>query len=61
MNKLRDSLLGLTSIPRDVKQAGEKTIEITQQSTADTNIATEANNKNVERLNEVITDNKSEI
>ena len=61
MNKLRDSLLGLTSIPKDVKQAVEKTIEKMQQSTADLNIATEANNKNVERLNEVITDKISEI
>lgn len=61
MNKLRDSLLGLTSIPKDVKLAVEKTIEKMQQSTADLNIATEANNKNVERLNEVITDKISEI
>lgn len=61
MNKLRDSLLGLTSIPKDVKQAVEKTIENMQQSTADLNTATEANNKNVERLNEVITDKISEI
>lgn len=61
MNKLRDSLHGLTSIPTDVKQAVEKTIEKMQQSTADLNTATEANNKNVERLNEVITDKISEI
>ena len=47
MNKLRDSLIGLGTIPNDVKQAVNETIDKMQKSTEDLDTATEANNKNL--------------
>lgn len=61
MNKLRDSLVGLGSIPKEVKQAVEETIGKMQQSTKDLNSATEASNKNLEKLSDVMSDKISEI
>lgn len=61
MNKLRDSLVGLGSIPKDVKQAIEETIEKMQKSTEDLNAASETNNKNIEKLNEAIDTKIAEI
>lgn len=61
MNKLRDSLVGLGSIPKDVKQAVEETIDKMQKSTADLNEASETNNKNIEKLNEAIDSKIAEI
>lgn len=61
MNKLRDSLAGLGSIPKDVKQAVEETIDKMQKSTADLNEASETNNKNLEKLNEAIDSKIAEI
>lgn len=54
MNKLRDSLVSLGSIPNDVKEAVEETIDKMQRSTADLNAATETNNRNLEKLNAAI-------
>lgn len=53
MNKLRDSLISLGSIPNDVKQAVHETIDKMQRSTDELNSATDENNKNMEKLNEV--------
>lgn len=61
MNNLRDSLIGLGSIPKDVSQAVEETIGKMQQSTADLNTATEASNKNLENLSDVMSAKISEI
>lgn len=61
LNKLRDSLISLGSIPKDVKCAVEETIGKMQKSTSDLNAATEANNKNLEKLNDVIELKISEI
>lgn len=61
MNKLRDSLVGLGSIPKDVKQAVEETIDKMQKSTADLNKASENNNKNLEKLNAAIDSKIAEI
>jgi len=61
MNKLRDSLIGLGSIPNDVKEAVKETIGKMQQSTENLNSATEASNKNLEELNEVLNKKISEI
>lgn len=61
MNKLRDSFIGLGSIPKDVRNAVEETIQKMQQSTAALNTATEANNKNIEKLNDVMSVKISEI
>lgn len=61
MNKLRDSLVGLGSIPKDVKQAVEETIDKMQKSTADLNEATEINNRNLEKLNAAIDNKIAEI
>lgn len=61
MNKLRDSFIGLGSIPKDVRNAVEETIEKMQQSTVALNTATEANNKNIEKLNDVMSVKISEI
>lgn len=61
MNKLRDSLVGLGSIPKDVKQAVEETIDKMQKSTADLNEASETNNKNLEKLNDAIDSKIAEI
>lgn len=61
MNKLRDSLIGLGSIPNDVKQAINETIDKMQKSTEDLDTATEANNKNLEKLNEFFDTKIAEI
>ena len=61
MNKLRDSLIGLGSIPNDVKQAVNETIDKMQKSTEDLDTATEANNKNLEKLNEFFDTKIAEI
>lgn len=61
MNKLRDSLIGIGTIPNDVKQAVEETIDKMQKSTADLNEASETNNKNLEKLNEAIDSKIAEI
>lgn len=58
---MRDSLVGLGSIPKDVKQAIEETIEKMQKSTEDLNAASETNNKNIEKLNEAIDTKIAEI
>lgn len=61
MNKLRDSLIGLGTIPNDVKQAVNETIDKMQKSTEDLDTATEANNKNLEKLNEFFDTKIAEI
>lgn len=54
MNKLRDSLIGLTSIPGDVKLAVSSTIDDMKKYSEELNKATEANTENIENYNRAV-------
>lgn len=54
MNKLRDSILGLSNIPKNVNDAVNSTIERMQQSTKNLSLATESNNEAIKKLHEEI-------
>lgn len=61
MNKLRDNITGLSSIPNEVRGAIDKTIERMQKSTSELNSAAETNKKNMEMLNDVLSNKIEEF
>lgn len=54
MNKLRDNLIGLASIPSDVNTAVSSTISVMKKSSEDLNRATEASNENIEKFRQAV-------
>lgn len=54
MNKLRDNLIGLASIPSDVNTAVSSTIAVMKKSSEDLNRATEASNENIEKFRQAV-------
>lgn len=61
MNQLRDCLLGLTSIPSEVKVAISSTIDDMKKSSEELNRATEASNNNIEKFNQAVENKISEL
>lgn len=61
MNKLRDSMIGLQSIPSDVKTAVISTIDDMKKSSEELNRATEASNETIEKLNQAVSAKMTEL